>query len=105
MGFCAGGVEQGGFNIRLSCRRREAARAQGKDAVKIGHRGGRSLIGIVSLLSGIDQPSLDRQRSDCFASGGEMSDVAEQQRTAAILQQGSDLVGVQSSVERNGGAS
>src|SRR6266404_8422478 len=48
IGSCAGGVEQGGYNIGLYCRRREAARAQGKDAVKIGHRGGRSLIGTVS---------------------------------------------------------
>ena len=32
-------------------------------------------------------------------------DVAKQQRTAAILEQGGDLVGVQSGVERHGGAS
>ncbi len=38
VGSCAGGVEQGSDNVRGDGGRFEAARARGKDAVKIGHR-------------------------------------------------------------------
>jgi len=78
IGGGAGGVEQGSDNVRGDGGWCEAARARGKDAVKIGHRRGLRRTGvIVFVLSRIYKRSPNRQSTNRFPRRGEMLDIAE----------------------------
>ncbi len=102
----ARGVEQGGDDIRLYRGRPETGWTRLNDGVEIAEQIRFDCVGFaIRLFGGIDEGDFDWQIADRLLRRCQVLDVAEQQRTAAVLEQGRDLVGVQGGVERYRGAS